>query len=443
MIYILKHEDDDVAVFSFNEGNFVVSKICNPELLPMLPMDPSQAITTKLRSWLSLRCIPASRQYLNRDTQIPVIDLLIQNLGISLTDHYWYMPSDMSITWKEINPYTNVFESSNLLETIYQQGPVLYEHFSPSLSLEGNLKKKWIIKNNVRYLVKGNINTDVTATNEVFATILHKRQNFNNYVPYEYIDLQSWNKSLRGCMCPCFTDINTELVSAYSILNSYKKPNDVNMFEYFIYKCVEYGCNEQELRKFLDYMYLTDFIRTELNRHGTNFGMLRDSKTLKLIGPCPICDNGNSMLYNNDIPIDNEILNIKIQYFFETTELKMLRHVTDFNCVDVQKLPTENEVFNIYKYLGEHYAESIANVYRYKCLYVKNKLQHNTTVQSDLADYNNQLNTLLSTISIDRDTFIKMYSTVLPDSRLKNKKFKDTDYNKAYVAYCILNDLKY
>ena len=50
----------------------------------------------------------------------------------------------------------------------------------------------------------------------------------------------------------------------------------------------------------MDYQTLTDFVISNTDEHLVNFGVLRNADTMKLIGPAPIYDSGNSMFYNED-----------------------------------------------------------------------------------------------------------------------------------------------
>ena len=64
--------------------------------------------------------------------------------------------------------------------------------------------------------------------------------------------------------------------------------------------CVHAGVDWQVMQNFMDYMILTDFIISNTDEHLQNFGILRDPDTMKIIGPVPIYDSGNSMFYNEN-----------------------------------------------------------------------------------------------------------------------------------------------
>ena len=77
-----------------------------------------------------------------------------------------------------------------------------------------------------------------------------------------------------------------------SILTGYEKK------KVLMERFMEKGLPEQGVRGFLEYQILTDFVLTNTDRHLNNFGVLRDSRTLKFIRMAPIFDSGNSMFWD-------------------------------------------------------------------------------------------------------------------------------------------------
>ena len=79
---------------------------------------------------------------------------------------------------------------------------------------------------------------------------------------------------------------------------------------------------EDELRPFLEYQIMTDFILSGRDRHLSNISVLRDASSLKFIQPAPIYDSGKSMFVNDSVP-DNykDMLKIPTESF-ASNELK-------------------------------------------------------------------------------------------------------------------------
>ena len=142
--------------------------------------------------------------------------------------------------------------------------------------------------------LKGNSGTSARQSIvEVIASLVHREQGFSNYTEYDLVNLTHDNETVLGCMCKNFTDINTEFISAYDIVSKGKKLKDMSYYEYFIRLCEYNGL--LNVRPFLEYQILTDFVISNSDRHFNNFGVLRDSKTLKWLKCAPIFDSGNSL----------------------------------------------------------------------------------------------------------------------------------------------------
>lgn len=138
------------------------------------------------------------------------------------------------------------------------------------------------------------------------------------------------------------------------------------------------------IRQFLEYQILTDFIITNIDRHLNNFGIIRDSKTFHFIKPAPIFDSGNSMFYKSPyIKTGSGLLDIDITSF-KTKEIKMLEYVTNPNLVDLSLLPTSDELRKLFSIDAICKADEIKRLikaYEYK-INLLNELQHGIKIYS-------------------------------------------------------------
>ena len=76
----------------------------------------------------------------------------------------------------------------------------------------------------------------------------------------------------------------------------------------------------------------------------------------------PIFDNGNSLFCNNPkYPINNPSLTKIETNSFAKTERDLLKYVTNFSLVEIEKLPTEEEIKDILKRSGIE-TEQIKNI---------------------------------------------------------------------------------
>lgn len=351
-MFSLMHRDDPVCAITIDAVSGAIlraAKPTNPELLPL----GGNIDSAMLKKWWQQRAVPVGQGKIQRILEQLGIatpqEYLVKNLGLSLTDHYWIKPLDMELGWEDINLFTNDFRDpvGDMQFGIEAVQELPANAFSPSSSVQGELRKKWIIADGKRCLVKGNHGgNSQESLNEVVATLLHKKQAKQPYVTYSTMRLGD-NQQIY-CVCESFTSDEIELIPAIDIVNSKKKDNSLSMYEHFIAVSMAHGLVEGSVRSFLEYQILTDFILTNTDRHLNNFGVLRDAKTLKFIGMAPIFDSGNSMFWQNPkLPVNDALTEVKV-HSFRTTEKQLLNYVQDREQVDISRLPTEDELWGIY-----------------------------------------------------------------------------------------------
>lgn len=351
MQYFLMHENKKLALIEIDKFNNITNTAISPneETRRYLPVTVFDDVS--LAEWVEDRGIPVTRQGIAKDLKLAnkssTFALMLENNGLSLTDHYWLKERGSSYTWESVNFYTNLFKSVYTLDLRSDLKSIAGKtNFIPSASLKGDLKKKWIIDDSgVRRLVKGNYGaTCRQSLCEVLATSIHKLQNRFHYTPYSLIRITSDGQQIIGCECPNFTSINTEFISAIDIVNMYKKPNHLSYYEFFVQICLHHGL---DIRPFMEYQIMTDFIISNSDRHLNNFGILRDSNTLKWLSYAPIFDSGNSMFYGSAyIPVDRALLNLEVTSFLNK-EVKLLRYVTNRGLLDTSLLPSSDYLYNL------------------------------------------------------------------------------------------------
>ena len=130
--YDLMHKDDVVASLQLDDLSGAILKVTpgtNPELLPL---GGSQGADS-LRKWWLRRAVPISQgniAALLQQEGIPSTQsLLVRNLGLSLSDHYWIKPNGSEPTWKDVSLFSNSFRDplnpcrSNILTVQLRQAP--------------------------------------------------------------------------------------------------------------------------------------------------------------------------------------------------------------------------------------------------------------------------------------------------------------------------------
>ena len=127
--------------------------------------------------------------------------------------------------------------------------------------------------------------------------------------------------------------------------------------------------DDDELRSYLDYVILSDFVLSGRDRHLNNVAILRDAETLKFVMPAPIYDSGKCLFVQDSVPSsDNGLLHIKTESF-AGDELKLLDLVTDRSLLDVTKLPARSfieEIYGLDSQMDEKRIVSIGEAYERK-----------------------------------------------------------------------------
>ena len=345
-LFILKHKDLDVAMMKMDVRTGMIEYVLSVYLPEELPAGCAPD-GTGLGEWWKLRAIPDSRkgirQVLSRLSEATSQSLMLSSYGLSLTDHYWIQPVGQELYWKDLNFYENDFtdELGDILTDSERSrsGSNGISKLSPSASVNGDMMKKWIICGGRRYLLKVNPSYhSQQAVNEVIAGKLHERLGWKNYVSYEVGTIHISGRKYPCSLSTMFTSVETEFVSAYQIVAAYKVPNDVSLYEALIRQAVSLGADEKEVRAFLEYMILTDFILTNTDRHLNNFGFIYDPRQHRLSGMAPLFDTGNSLFYDYDvIPHGGNLLDIPVNSFSKR-EADQLHYVKSDAGVKLERL---------------------------------------------------------------------------------------------------------
>ena len=402
----------------------------------------------KIQKWWEMRAVPASRatmqQVINNANCLNTEVYLAKNLGLSMTDTYWIKPSGIDLSFDNV-------KFANL--AAYSHGKIPYHNatsYDPNASLGGQMEKYWDLMHKTPILVKESYKYyGQQSINEVFASIVHSRQPSN----VEFVRYTAEMTEDRGvqCKCPAFTSENIELLSAYEMVESRKIQNSQALYDEYINICVENGIDYEQIQEFMDYQTMTDFLITNTDEHLLNFGVLRDPNTMKLIGPAPIFDSGNSMFYSDGrkAPYTRAgILDIPITSFYKREE-KLLGKVKNKNVVDLNSIPSAGEVKELYANAGipEEKADIISKNYDTKAKMLS-EFQRGKTIslyKEKQAEKNSKYNTIVKEpeVKMESPKFIMLCG--IPGSGksqlakslyadLQNKKMDDVNLYTASKA---------
>lgn len=360
MNYILCHKDIPVLRFSTEDEEISeVSEIINREHLPIgisPENEKGKTLKSQFRSWWKSRSIPASRQ--NLDTALEQLgnvttDYLIEkSYGLSLSDHYWAKPLKSSLSWKDVNFFQNSFSDDvgkALFGVLNSDSADTLNLVSPDNTSDGWLKKKWIINNGERIILKaGTAPYYQEPFNEVLTSEICGRLGIE-HVEYKIIK----NDGTFYSSCPDFVSPQTELVPAWHIVNTLKKNNSTSNFNHLINCCKELGFKDTEkLKQGICRMLTVDFIIANTDRHYNNFGFLRNPDTLEWSGLAPVFDSGTSFFHSESVfslknPYLRESLKIKAKPFASNQKEQMQKIPFKKYCtvLDFERLNGVSEFF--------------------------------------------------------------------------------------------------
>jgi len=305
--YSLRLYDEELLTFTLAEEGLagLQAKITslNEARKDVFPLD-LKLTGDGIVKWLSSRVIPKNRAFVDEilkslglsfnDTK-GIIDVC---KGLSLNDSYWVVPKDFEGTFREYNLYENRF-SAALSLVAYTGVGQSQEAFttSPELTTQGMLRKGWrFIENDGIYLYKGGtegaVNTGKEPYSEYYASQIAETMGLHAV----HYDLEHW-KGILASKCRLFTDIDTAYISIGSIVKSGG-----------IKACLDYyeSLGEDAAEELKSMLVFDSLIYNE-DRHFGNFGLLRDNRSGKIIGPAPIFDNGLSLF---NFAIEEDIANL-------------------------------------------------------------------------------------------------------------------------------------
>ena len=310
--------DHEVAEFTWNHDRQAVTgktHVFDAGHAPLMSVDPYGNITRdRLSIWFKNRGIPDFRpdavERLRAVGFPSAASLMASGFGASLSDQYWIRPAGSVSTWRDVNCFENDFSEElgklllphdassvpSLIEKIRSNADILAS--SPDAALNGNLPKRWTIKDGQRVLVKSGRASGrfQEPFNEKIASMLCSQLlDEDDYVAYELEDggFMKW-----ASCCKPMTDQATEFVPAYALLCSSKRPSDLGLYDFYVSACAAHGL---DVREDMEKMLVIDFLMANFDRHWNNFGVLIDSESREWLRAAPVFDTGEALWCDREL----------------------------------------------------------------------------------------------------------------------------------------------
>lgn len=255
----------------------------NPQLFPPR--------FNNINTWISNRNYAKHKEHLQKwlhewgiDNTVGFIEL---THALSLNDSLWVKPETSSLTWEQVNLYTNDF-TDVVSVTAFETGlhELKLSTTSPEFTSEGSFEKCWIKETDGIYLYKkgssGFANAGLEAYSEYYASQLSGTL-CRSFVPYELVQFK---KSLVS-RCKMFTTENEGFIPIYKFLN----PDIIYNYDDLLAFCATYHC-EEDFRR----MIILDAIIFNVDRHLGNFGFIVDNDTFRILRFAPVFDHNMALL---------------------------------------------------------------------------------------------------------------------------------------------------
>lgn len=342
------HKNVVVADIELDDATGYISSIGNvqaPEHVPIgIPVKKDGIDRASLNNWWISRSIPASRQGIREALEVLKISnasrLLDKSYGLSLSDQYWICPQDSDLTWSKINFFENEF-SEDVGDVLFGKRSSGDEIslISPDNTSDGWLRKKWKIIDGKRCLIKGGSGaTQQEPYNEVLASAIMRRLNIP-HIPYTLIVENNYPYSV----CEDFITTDTELISAWYVMQTQKKQNHVSIYQHYKNCCEALGISG--IQDSLDKMMTLDYIIANEDRHQNNFGVIRNAATLEWMGAAPVFDSGSSMWFDKPLPMIQPTEMSLPSKPFKTDHNEQIKLVSSFEWLDLSKLKDIDEEY--------------------------------------------------------------------------------------------------
>lgn len=345
--YTLMHKNISVLSFAMDESTGTITHIesvFDEKHVPVgIPIKNGNVDRAALNQWWTGRAIPASRMDIDRvlrDLQMPGTSLLLEKcMGLSLSDQYWIRLINSEVKWEQVNFFQNSF-SEDMSDLLFgsKEPDEDFDLMSPDNTSDGWLKKKWKTVGGKRCLIKGGSGaTQQEPYNEIFASRLMERLGIE-HVPYSLLVEEGYPYSI----CEDFVTLETELISAWHIMKSYKKPNHLSWYQHFLNCCA--ALEIPNIQAAMDRMIVLDYLIANEDRHQNNFGVIRNAETLQYLGAAPIYDSGTSLWFNKPKTMINNQTRISCKPFKSNHE-EQLKLVKSFDWLDFSALQDIEEEY--------------------------------------------------------------------------------------------------
>lgn len=300
---LLMKKDIIVTDINMLNGNiYKINQVYNKEYFPIglyynKSIQEIEADEAPLNAWWKNNSIPAQRDSIRRGLECigitSVEELKILSHGVSLLNDYWIKEESENLKWEDVNFWDNPF-SKEIGEALFNHKPYHSDYstigVSPDGSLNGLLKKKWIILDGEYYLQKSGSGL---TKEEVFHEILGTELMNAAHIPNAQYQIHFDDKEA-CCISKCFTSKNTEFIPFTQIIDVVERRVYPAESEMEHIKKILRHFHVKDYEEYLNNLLCIDYILANTDRHYNNLALLyhQDTDTFSF---SPVYDTGNCL----------------------------------------------------------------------------------------------------------------------------------------------------
>jgi len=385
----LMHKNIPVLDMQIDEETGYVAKLNDVYNINHLPLGiivfKTRVDRKALNDWWTGRSIPASRDGIRDALETLGVYstalLLSKCYGLSLSDQYWIRPKDSNLTWEKVNFFQNDF-TLDIGEILFGREPADPHNISlmsPDNTSDGWLKKKWIIVDGKRVLMKGGSGVfKQEPFNEVIASAVMRRLN----IPHIDYTL-TFDGGKPYSLCENFITPDTDLVPAWRVRESIKQDNRDSNYTHLLRCCDAFGI--PGVRAALDKMLVLDYIILNEDRHYNNFGFIRNAETLQWLGCAPVFDSGTSLWYNTQrVGSSTESKPFRKSH---AEQIKLVEDLSWFDAGALDGIEDEiNEILSKSEDVDENRRERIASAVKERCRQIETLAKEKPSLMKRVQD---------------------------------------------------------
>ena len=272
------HRDEIVASVEIDSRGFInkIYEVIEPKLLPCVASEDESDLKVGLQRWILSRQLGRTRADIAPIKAFYGVEIFQSKNMVSLNDCYWMREAgeETNVSWKDISPFKNWdYEDDCYFDLLHDpENTYDVDNISPNLTIPGNDPRFWYKKDDELGIITESSQKDMKTYKKAVEL------GFEDIIaPRSYIILQGTIYSFH----PTGTSEDVERIP-FDLLYDSVADDNVKKIDNLKNCCEKFGL--KDWRKFLSAVMKLDNELGNKERSLCELGVLRNTKTLKILG---------------------------------------------------------------------------------------------------------------------------------------------------------------